>query len=77
MEYQELQDGVLKMEINGNDASRTALVVYATETGNSQEIAEELGRIAERLHFETHVLELDAVKAVSSRTGLFLDPAFT
>ncbi|WEW56552.1 NAPDH-dependent diflavin reductase [Emydomyces testavorans] len=48
-----------------NSMSRTALVIYASETGNSQEIAEELGRLAERLHFRTDVSELDAVKADS------------
>jgi sulfite reductase alpha subunit-like flavoprotein len=43
---------------------RTVLVAYATETGNSQDVAEDLGGLAERLHFKTRVCELDAVKAV-------------
>jgi hypothetical protein len=43
---------------------RNVLIVYGSETGNAQEVAEELGRIAERLHFMTHVSECDAVKAV-------------
>jgi flavodoxin len=50
-----------------NDARsrrRSALVVYGTETGNAQEVAEELGAVTERLHFLTHVLELDQVKPV-------------
>ncbi|KAH8702490.1 putative NADPH-dependent FMN/FAD containing oxidoreductase [Talaromyces proteolyticus] len=47
------------------DKSRTALVLYGSETGNAQEVAEELGRTAERLHFVTHVGECDSVKAES------------
>jgi sulfite reductase alpha subunit-like flavoprotein len=43
---------------------RTALVLYGSETGNAQEVAEELGALAERLHFVTHVAELNSVKAV-------------
>lgn len=46
------------------DDSRTALILYGSETGNAQEVAEELGRTAERLHFVTHVGECDSVKAV-------------
>jgi hypothetical protein len=40
--------------------NRTLIILYGTETGNSQEIAEELGRMAERLHFETVVDEMDS-----------------
>lgn len=43
---------------------RSAIVLYGSETGNAQEVAEELGRLAERLHFSTHVAELNEVKAV-------------
>jgi flavodoxin len=45
---------------------RKALVLYGSETGNAQEVAEELGRLAERLHFVTHVAEFDTAKAVCS-----------
>ncbi|KAJ2967852.1 hypothetical protein NQ176_g9469 [Zarea fungicola] len=41
--------------------SRTILVVYGSETGNAQDIAEELGRICQRLHFQTAVEELDEI----------------
>ncbi|PYI09947.1 NADPH-dependent FMN/FAD containing oxidoreductase [Aspergillus sclerotiicarbonarius CBS 121057] len=41
---------------------RSALVLYGSETGNSQEVAEELGALAERLHFRTHVAELNQYK---------------
>ncbi|KAL1605156.1 NAPDH-dependent diflavin reductase [Paraconiothyrium brasiliense] len=40
---------------------RRALVVYGSETGNAQDVAEELGRIAERLRFDTEVAELNAI----------------
>ncbi|KAF2730666.1 riboflavin synthase domain-like protein [Polyplosphaeria fusca] len=40
---------------------RRALVVYGSETGNAQDVAEEMARLAERLRFDTDVRELDAV----------------
>jgi flavodoxin len=43
---------------------RRALVVYGSETGNAQDVAEELGRITERLRFDTEVAPLNAVKLV-------------
>ena len=52
------------MEEDGQPDDRTALVLYGSETGNAQEVAEELGRLAERLHFITTVSELDMVKTV-------------
>ncbi|EXJ62918.1 hypothetical protein A1O7_03361 [Cladophialophora yegresii CBS 114405] len=41
--------------------TRSALILYGTETGTSQDLAEEVGRTLERLHFDTTVLGLDAV----------------
>ncbi|KAF2763463.1 sulfite reductase flavo protein alpha-component [Pseudovirgaria hyperparasitica] len=38
---------------------RSALVLYGSETGSAQDIAEELGRLTERLRFATRVLELN------------------
>lgn len=49
---------------DGSPDSRTVLVAYGSETGNSQDVAEELGGLAERLHFRVRVCELDSVKAV-------------
>ncbi|KAH6150254.1 NADPH-dependent diflavin oxidoreductase 1 [Parastagonospora nodorum] len=43
------------------EQARRALVVYGSETGNAQDVAEELGRLAVRLRFDTEVAELDAV----------------
>jgi sulfite reductase alpha subunit-like flavoprotein len=48
--------------------ARRALVVYGSETGNAQDVAEELGRLAVRLRFDTEVAELDAITLVC-RTG--------
>jgi sulfite reductase alpha subunit-like flavoprotein len=42
--------------------ARTALILYGSETGNSQDVAEEVGRLAERLRFDTTVLDLDSVQ---------------
>ncbi|KAK6603967.1 flavodoxin [Botrytis cinerea] len=47
--------------LNGQRHDRSALILYGTETGNSQDVAEELGRITERLHFLTRVCEMDEV----------------
>ena len=43
---------------------RSVLVLYASETGNAQEVAEELGDLAERLHFVTLVSEMNNFKPV-------------
>ncbi|KAF2215481.1 hypothetical protein CERZMDRAFT_35535, partial [Cercospora zeae-maydis SCOH1-5] len=40
---------------------RTALILYGSETGNAQDVAEEIGRMTERLRFDTTVLDLDSV----------------
>ncbi|KAK2055448.1 flavodoxin [Colletotrichum caudatum] len=41
---------------------RSMLILYGSETGNSQDIAEEIGRDAQRLHFETRVDEMNGVQ---------------
>lgn len=46
------------------NSSRSALVLYGSETGTAQDIAEEMGRICERLHFSTRVTELNAITLV-------------
>ena len=46
---------------------RRALVVYGSETGNAQDVAEEMGRVAERLRFDTEVAELNTITLVCSR----------
>ncbi|KAI8301090.1 NADPH-dependent diflavin oxidoreductase 1 [Colletotrichum sp. SAR11_59] len=41
---------------------RSMLILYGSETGNSQDIAEELGRNAQRLHFNTKVDEMNGAQ---------------
>jgi flavodoxin len=53
-----------------NAEARRALVVYGSETGNAQDVAEELGRLAERLRFDTHVAELNAVSLVRAMVAV-------
>lgn len=43
---------------------RTILVLYGSETGNAQDMAEELGKICQRLHFNSTVEEMDGVSLV-------------
>ncbi|QIX01012.1 hypothetical protein AMS68_006529 [Peltaster fructicola] len=42
--------------------ARTALILYGSETGNSQDVADEIGRLMSRLHFEIVILDLDSVQ---------------
>ncbi|KAL1305919.1 hypothetical protein AAFC00_004062 [Neodothiora populina] len=42
--------------------TRSALVLYGTETGNAQDLADEVGRLTERLRFETTVIDLDSIE---------------
>lgn len=51
--------------MSGSSSSgRSALVLFGSETGNAQDVAEEVGALAERLHFTTQVSELNHVKPV-------------
>jgi len=45
--------------------NRTILILYGSETGNSQEIAEDLDKCVQRLHFESRLAEMDSVQLVS------------
>lgn len=55
-----LADRVVRQQ--SKTPARTALILYGSETGNSQDLAEEVGRLAERLRFDTTVLDLDSVQ---------------
>ena len=46
--------------------SRNALILYGSETGNAQDIAQELAELCERLHFTTFLNSLNNVKVVCS-----------
>lgn len=47
---------------DGRQPARTALILYGSETGNAQDVAEEVGRMAERLRFDTTIADLDSVQ---------------
>jgi sulfite reductase alpha subunit-like flavoprotein len=51
------------MAMNGIAHERTALIAYGTETGTSQDLAEEIGRLLGRLRFSTNIAELDVCSA--------------
>lgn len=59
----------------GERNGRTALILYGSETGNAQDVAEELGRICERLRFDVQVSEMNdedivrPFKSTSHRTA--------
>ena len=42
-------------------SDRSALILYGSETGAAQDVADELGRVAERLHFLSQVADVDSV----------------
>jgi sulfite reductase alpha subunit-like flavoprotein len=42
----------------------SALVLYASETGNGEDLALEVGRVCERLGFSTNVRDFDSAKLV-------------
>ena len=46
-------------------ARRTIAILYGTETGNSEEIADELAKMVQRLHFDAVVEEMNAFTLVS------------
>ena len=48
-------------KMNGHSLNRSAIVLYGTETGTSQDLAEEVGRCLERLHFAVDVAGFDTV----------------
>ena len=50
--------------IDRQSHDRTALVLYGSETGTAQDVADELGRMLERLRFRTHVLAMNSVEIV-------------
>ncbi|KAF8445425.1 hypothetical protein BGX38DRAFT_684405 [Terfezia claveryi] len=50
---------ILPAPIPSPTLSRTLLVLYGSETGTAQDYAHELGRAAQRLHFDTRVLAMN------------------
>lgn len=56
------------MSVNGQRHDRTALILYGSETGNAQAVADELGRLTERLRFATQVSSLDDIGPVCTQS---------
>uniref|UniRef100_A0A8D0EF38 Flavodoxin-like domain-containing protein n=1 Tax=Strix occidentalis caurina TaxID=311401 RepID=A0A8D0EF38_STROC len=48
---------------------RKLLVLFGSQTGTAQDIAERIGREAKRRHFQCRVEALDSYDVVSSDTG--------
>ena len=53
-------------EEDEEEEAREISILYATETGNAQDVAERLARLCRRLHFEVQLASLDEYQAVSS-----------
>jgi sulfite reductase alpha subunit-like flavoprotein len=51
---------------DGEGNSRTLTILYATETGNAQNVSERIARLARRLHLEVQVASLDKYEAVTT-----------
>lgn len=56
------------MSVSGQRHDRTALILYGSETGNAQDVADELGRLTERLRFTTQVSPLDEIDPVRAQS---------
>ena len=61
-----------KSNMSETHNKRTALVAYGSETGNAQELAEELGRVTRRLHFIPRVVDLDSLNVVCECASFLL-----
>ncbi|KAK6853409.1 hypothetical protein PG995_010221 [Apiospora arundinis] len=54
-----------QLQSNGGSSllpKRKILILYGSETGNSQDVAEDIERLARRLHFETEIEEMNDVR---------------
>jgi sulfite reductase alpha subunit-like flavoprotein len=54
---------------NGVDAERRLTILYASQTGNAQDLAESVARHALRQHFKTHCLSMEDYCPVSSHNS--------
>ncbi|KAK7439064.1 NAPDH-dependent diflavin reductase [Stygiomarasmius scandens] len=57
-------------DANGADPDRSILILYATETGNAQDVADRIARQCRRIHVKARVLSMDAYPA----TDLISEP---
>lgn len=60
------------MSVGGQNHSKIAAIAYASETGNAHDYAEEVGRLVERLHFQTVVTSLNTLEPDSLRRFTFI-----
>ena len=51
-------------DVEAEEDPRSITILYATETGNAQDVAEQLARLCRRLHFAVHVSSLEDYSAV-------------
>ena len=56
---------IQRVETGEAELRRTALILYGSETGTAQDVAEELDGMARRLRFTTDLKELNDVDLVS------------
>ena len=49
---------------------RNITLLYASETGSTEDYAQDLGRTLERLHFNVTMLEMDALEPVCPFTSV-------
>ncbi|KAI0819009.1 riboflavin synthase domain-like protein [Irpex lacteus] len=62
-------------EEDEEEEPREVSILYATETGNAQDVAERLARLCRRLHFEVQLASLDEYEAdslFSAHTAIFV-----
>lgn len=59
----------------GQRHDRSVLILYGSETGNSQDAAEQLGHIAQRLRFLANVVEMDSIDLVCQVVSHFTTTA--
>ncbi|KAI1763649.1 riboflavin synthase domain-like protein [Hypoxylon sp. FL1150] len=60
--YNDFTDSTNGGDENRHLANRRMLIIYGSETGNSQDLAGDLERLAERLHFKTLACEMNDVE---------------
>lgn len=52
------------MDTHDAHQPRRALVLYGSQTGNAQDVAHEMARLAERLRFDSTLADLNAISLV-------------
>lgn len=55
------------MSLHDHDNERKLTILYATETGNAQDVAERIALQCRHLRFSVHVYSMDEYQVVSQR----------